>query len=284
MLLQSDKTRPPPGVQPDFEALACQARVQSTPNRWISIPQNQVKVGLESDAGFWGWDNEMPVRAVDVPPFQAKSRPLTNGDYAKYLAESGSTTFPKSWTVDPCGDVETANTSPDHLINGYASAVDESYLQGKAVKTVFGPVPLLFALDWPVWGSYDELSSCADWFGGRIPTEEEAKSIYAHSEDLKAKSKKQSNGRDNNLKSSKVSSTEPLHLDLRGSNVSFHQFHPTPVTLQTDELASQSGLGGVWEWTSTVLTKWDGFEPMEEYPAYTSKPIILPLLSSLWGD
>lgn len=45
---------------------------------------------------------------------------------------------------------------------------------------MYGPVPLKYALDWPVFASYDELSGCAAWMGGRIPTFEEAKSIYAY--------------------------------------------------------------------------------------------------------
>lgn len=30
-------------------------------------------------------------------------------------------------------------------------------------------------------------------------------------------------------------------------------------------------MGGVWEWTSSPLRKWDGFQPMSLYPAYTGK-------------
>ena len=45
---------------------------------------------------------------------------------------------------------------------------------------MYGLVPLKYALDWPVFASYDELAGCAAWMGGRIPTFEEAKSIYAY--------------------------------------------------------------------------------------------------------
>lgn len=41
-------------------------------------------------------------------------------------------------------------------------------------------VPLKYALDWPVFASYDELAGCASWMGGRIPTFEEARSLYEH--------------------------------------------------------------------------------------------------------
>ena len=55
------------------------------------------------------------------------------------------------------------------------------------MRTVFGLVPLKHALDWPVFASYDELAGCAEWMGGRIPTFEEARSIYAHAESLRKK-------------------------------------------------------------------------------------------------
>jgi formylglycine-generating enzyme required for sulfatase activity len=35
-------------------------------------------------------------------------------------------------------------------------------------------------------------------------------------------------------------------------------------------------MGGVWEWTSSLLVKHEGFEPMSLYPNYTGK--LIPLL------
>lgn len=58
-------------------------------------------------------------------------------------------------------------------------------MNDKAVRTVYGPVPLSYALDWPVFASYDELLGCAIWMGGRIPTLEEARSIYTYAEQQK---------------------------------------------------------------------------------------------------
>ncbi len=46
-------------------------------------------------------------------------------------------------------------------------------------------MPLKLALDWPVFASYNELQGCAAWMGGRIPTFEEARSVYAHVDGLR---------------------------------------------------------------------------------------------------
>lgn len=64
---------------------------------------------------------------------------------------------------------------------------------------------------------------------------------------------------------------DKLFIDLHGMNVGFKHWHPTPVIQDGDKLAGQAGMGGVWEWTSTVLDRYEGFEPMELYPAYTGK-------------
>jgi hypothetical protein len=73
-----------------------------------------------------------------------------------------------------------------HAANG-AAGLPASFLQHKSVRTVYGLVPLKYALDWPVFASYDELAGCAAWMGGRIPTLEEARSIYAHADFMKKK-------------------------------------------------------------------------------------------------
>ena len=265
MLLQSDKTLPPPGVKPDFKELAHDGRKKSSPNPWVIIPPRTVTIGQNESTGFFAWDNEKPMRSADVSSFEAKARPLTNGDYAKYLAESGSIAHPKSWIIDMTVSRIEADEFSSELVNGYSNILSNDFLQSKAVRTVYGPVSLIFALDWPVMGSYDELAACAAWFGGRIPTFEEAKSIYTEAEARKAPNEPS------------VSETfngdhlwiESLHADLRGCNVSFSAFHPMPVTLQADNLAGLSGMGGVWEWTSSPLDRWEGFEVMPEYPGYT---------------
>lgn len=101
---------------------------------------------------------------------------------------------PASWaeTKSSSGSNGFGNGHSNGYSNGHSNGHDNaslpsSFLEGKAVRTVFGLVPLKHALDWPIFASYDELNGCASWMGGRIPTFEEARSIYAHAETLKKK-------------------------------------------------------------------------------------------------
>ena len=101
-------------------------------------------------SAFFGWDNENPRRKQIVKPFLTSKRAITNGEYAIFLQHTNGTA-PPSWTG-----------SAPHW----------------SVKTVFGPVPLSLATDWPVMASYDDLKAYAQWKGGRLPTEGELRLLY----------------------------------------------------------------------------------------------------------
>ncbi|KAI0445910.1 DUF323 domain protein [Xylaria telfairii] len=299
IMLQSDKTLPPPDIPaPDFRALARDAKLSRVENKWFDIPAQDVTLGLDDpddvldSSGHFGWDNEKPRRQVHVHGFQAKGRPITNEEYARYLYETKKGKIPASWAAEI---VEQSNGTNGHATaNG--AALPASFLQGKSIRTVFGLVPLKYALDWPVFASYDELAGCAAWMGGRIPTAEEARSIYAHVEFMKRKEAENKLGTtvpavNGHLVNDGVEETPPsppdtsslvdednpwpyvqddIFVDLAGANVGFQNWHPVPVTARGDRLAGQAELGGVWEWTSSTLRKHEGFEPMALYPLYTS--------------
>lgn len=194
MLVQSDKTLPPPGAAPDFASLSKQARMEEVPNDWFHIPAQNLTLGLDdpengSDPNrYFGWDNEIPQRRVAVRPFEAKARPITNEDFARYLEQTEARDLPAMWTASD-GESGSFSTKPEGdrpilskrlYMNGHSEPLPKAYLSGKSVKTVYGPVPLKYALDWPMIASYNELLGCAKWMGGRIPSFEEVQSIYTH--------------------------------------------------------------------------------------------------------
>ena len=204
MLLQSERVLPPPGRPvPDFKAMAAEARRNRVANRWHRVPASVVTLGLddpENDLGpdrFFGWDNERPARTSDVAEFEAQSRPISNGDYARFLEQSGTELLPASWSVPTTNGQSNGGNGRfcNGNENGDASHVrsdepSEHFVYGKFVRTVYGPVPLAYALDWPVMASYDELAAFAKWSDGRIPTLEEARSIYSYVDALRKEAAK----------------------------------------------------------------------------------------------
>jgi L-histidine Nalpha-methyltransferase / hercynylcysteine S-oxide synthase len=194
MLLQSERVLPPPGqLVPDFKFLAATARQNRVANKWHRVPASIVTLGLddpENDFGpdrFFGWDNERPARKSAVTEFEAQARPISNSEYARFLEQSGIQLLPASWSVPDTNGTWTAANGiySKFQENGYANHVrsdepSEGFVHGKFIRTVYGPVPLEYALDWPVMASYDELAAFAKWSDGRIPTLEEARSIYSY--------------------------------------------------------------------------------------------------------
>lgn len=302
MLLQSEKTLPPTLTTPDFEQEAKLSRVARVPNQWFQIPQKSLVVGLddpEDNSGgdrHFGWDNEKPRRVIQVQSFEAKGRPITNEEYAHYLEQTYNSKLPASWTASSSNGTysnDYSNGGPRKYTNGFSAPtgaqarLTQAYLEGKSIRTVYGLIPLKYALDWPVFASYDELAGCANWMGGRIPTADEARSIYSHVDGLKRKEAERHLSNNvpavnSHLVNDGVEESPPpranyqgessseLFTDLSEANVGFKNWHPVAVTAGGNKLGGQAEMGGVWEWTSSQLEKHEGFEPMPLYPAYTA--------------
>ncbi|KAI1610939.1 C-type lectin protein [Exophiala viscosa] len=311
MLLQSERVLPPPGREvPDFKALAADAQCKRTENKWHAIPAGKVKIGLddpENNEGperYFGWDNERPSRIVAVKEFEAQSRPISNGEYARFLEVTHQTSFPASWNTTTTSATKTGahtNGTNGHSTSSGAVA-SPAWIEGKAVRTVYGLIPLKYALDWPVMASYNELASYAEWSNGRIPTLEEARSLYKYVQDQQATTMEKvpsglisavnghlsnegvtetppSNGSSNaavaatSSSSSDDSRLDPdpgsLFIDMQDANIAFRNWHPTPVT-DSARLRGQADVGGLWEWTSTSLAAHEGFQAMDLYPGYTA--------------
>jgi formylglycine-generating enzyme required for sulfatase activity len=169
-----------------------------------------------SDHEF-GWDNESPSRQVHVGEFKIEWRPVTNGEYLEFYkgAGKGKATYPASW-VEVEGETR--------------------------VRTLYGPIPMSVALDWPVMTTYSNLSVYAEVKGGRLPTEAELRLFF-----------------------------DKFEAGYEGgSNVGFRNWHPVPATTGGKKEGGRGGNGGVWEWTSTVTGSYDGFVSSELYPGYAS--------------
>jgi formylglycine-generating enzyme required for sulfatase activity len=192
MLLQSDRKLPPTGVDiPNFAQMAQDAKKNAKPNQWFRIPKQTLTIGLDDSDGTslpkdsFGWDNEKPQRIISVHSFEAQARPITNGEYARYIQALRLQTLPASW-VHTRSEKEYPISQGLHMSHsGGSSSAAQIQFEDVAVRTVFGPVPLEHAQDWPLVASYDEFANYAKWMECRIPTFEETRSIYMHSEKLR---------------------------------------------------------------------------------------------------
>lgn len=283
--------------------------------KWTEIPKRIISVGIDDhethasngsgrngDCGYqqryFGWDNEKPTRhGIEVPAFKVRSHPITNEEYAKYLHSQSSNNIPASWTFSgPKSNRATyqngngtahqngngttyqnGNGSTHQNGSGTASSL-EHFLSSLSVKTIFGPIPLKFAREWPVMASYDELLGCAKWMGGRIPTADEVRALYEYVESLDVAEQtlgKRIDAVNGHLINNGVRESPPnpssTFADIRGNNVGFRFWHPTSVVPSAGGTPlGRAATGGAWEWTSTILERHEGFKEDEMYPEYTA--------------
>lgn len=165
----------------------------------------------------FGWDLENPARMAQVGEFRIEWRPVTNGEFLDFSRNAGygKVSYPASW-VEVGGETK--------------------------VRTLYGPVPMKVAQDWPVMTSYNNLSAYAVVKGGRLPTEAELRLFY-----------------------------DKFEAGFEGgSNYGFRNWHPIPATTGGPKNDGKGGNGGVWEWTSTVLDAVEGFKPSALYPGYSA--------------
>lgn len=104
--------------------------------------------------------------------------------------------------------------------------VFKQFIDSQAIKTVYGPVALALALDWPLMASYNEVESYAKWAKARIPTLFEVRSIHEYAEKQKAERKPPCNKSSPRLQPD----PEEIFVDLTGCNTGLQHFHPVAVT------------------------------------------------------
>jgi iron(II)-dependent oxidoreductase len=100
---------------------------------------------MGTDDEPWAYDNERPAHEVAVDTFWIDLEPVTNGEYAEFLADTGCAEPPLSWQQD-----------------------DRAWL-----RTRFGRAEIVPAHEPVQHVSFDEAEAYARWAGKRLPAEEE---------------------------------------------------------------------------------------------------------------
>ena len=191
----------------------------ATPVRWIECPAGIANVGHAGDA--FAFDNEGPRHRVWLEHFELASRPVTNGEYAAFIADGGYRR-PELW-LSLGWDAVCARQWSAPL---YWQFADERW-------RAFGPYGLKdIDPHAPVAHlSFFEADAYARWAGARLPTEFEWEVVAGRStsDDLQSTSRR--NGQTDSLLAPR-----------------------TPIGVRGDIAA-----GEVWEWTSSSYAPYPGF-------------------------
>lgn len=212
----------------------------------VRVPAGRATLGANRGEIPFGWDNEFPRLAVEVPEFEMEVHDVTNAAFLEFV-EAGGYGRENLWSSEGWRWVREERVA--HPLFW------ESREQGWIWRGMFEDVPLPAA--WPVYVSHAEASAFARWKGQRLPTEPEFhRAAYGTPE-----------GRER----SQPWGEEPP--DASRGNFDAQHWDPLPVgsfPAGRSAWGIHDLVGNGWEWTSSVFEGFPGFEPMPSYPQYSA--------------
>jgi iron(II)-dependent oxidoreductase len=230
--------------RPDGYAPVTQGAVP-TPE-WVGLPAGRSTLGVARGSIPFGWDNEYPAHAVEVPAFSIQTHDVTNARYLEFV-KAGGYRDPKWWRPEDWAWVE--RTPLSHPLF-WAERDGALWWRG-----MFDWIPL--PPSWPVYVSHAEASAFARWAGARLPSEAEFQRAAFGTLD----------------------GSEHTHPWGEGEPTTSHgvfdfsSWDPEPAGTHP---AGRSAwgiddlVGNGWEWTRTVFEPFPGFQAMASYPEYSA--------------
>jgi ergothioneine biosynthesis protein EgtB len=204
------------------------AQVQPQPLRWFGFEGGLVDIGFDAARdGDFCFDNETPQHCEFTGPFEFASRPVTNGEYERFMADGGYER-PEFWLSMGWDWVRNGPAGQRRSAPLYWRLSDGAWhhhtLQGDVEIDPNTPACHL---------SFFEADAYARWAGARLPTEAEW--------ELVARQQKQNPQRGN--------------FAERGA------FHPLPPSAPVLDEPVQM-FGDVWEWTQSNYNPYPGYRPL----------------------
>lgn len=191
------------------------------PMRWHEGPVGLVEMGAGQD-GF-AFDNEQPVHRHVLTPHALAERPVTNGEWTRFIADGGYATA-SLWLSDGWAWVKSGGAEADEVSHPLYWRRSE---HGWEQFTLSGWRPVDPAA--PVTHiSFYEADAFAAWAGARLPTEQEWEAAARTADPLAG-----------------------VQLDGAGPVA------PRAAGGPGDGLASL--FGNVWEWTGSAYRPYPGF-------------------------
>jgi iron(II)-dependent oxidoreductase len=234
-----------------------------------SIPGEMVRVSggefdMGAEPGAFSYDNEQPRHRVRVDSFEIGRYPVTNGEYAEFMA-AGGYSEPRLWSDEGwTWRTEAGLHAPEYWVpldgDDRPTALDAAEitrdhgLDGWVRRTSLGEEQIR-PLDPVVHVCLHEARAYAAFRGARLPTEAEWEKAAAWDPDT-GESRPFPWGRE-------PADVERANLDQLGFGVA-------PVGSYAEgqsAVGCHQMLGDVWEWTSTPFDGYPGFRafPYTEY-------------------
>jgi ergothioneine biosynthesis protein EgtB len=235
--LPFDRKHRPPGYAPRVEGPVPAAE-------WIEVPAGRATLGVDRESIAFGWDNELPAYAVDVPGFEIDRHDVTNARFLEFV-DAGGYDDPRWWRPEDWRWIEREQVK--HPL--FWERVDERWYW----RGMFERLPL--PLSWPVYVSQAEAAAFARWSGARLPSEAEFQRAASGSAVYGSSARVEPGDRD------------------RAGVFDFSSWDPEPAGSHpagASEWGVEDLIGNGWEWTSTPFAPFPGFRAMASYPEYSA--------------
>ncbi|HEV7962621.1 MAG TPA: ergothioneine biosynthesis protein EgtB [Actinoplanes sp.] len=209
----------------------------------VLVPGGSFTMGTDTEA--WALDNERPAHQVQLPAFFIDRAPVTNAQYAGFIA-AGGYDDPRWWSPGGWDHRQAAGlTAPAHWRrdgDGWA------YTRFGRTEPIVDDEPVVHVC-------FYEAQAYAAWAGRRLPTEAEWEKA-ARYDPATGRSRRFPWGDE---------SPEPRH-----ANLDQRHLRPAPIGAYPDgssPLGVHQLIGDVWEWTSSDFRGYPGFRafPYREY-------------------
>jgi gamma-glutamyl hercynylcysteine S-oxide synthase len=213
---------------------------------WVDVDAGRAVLGIDRHAVPFGWDNEHPGYAVDVPAFSIQRHDVTNAAFAEFV-DAGGYSDARWWRPEDYAWVQAEGIRHPQF---WAQVDREFFWRG-----MFDLLPL--PSSWPVYVSQAEASAYTRWRGARLPSEAEFQRAAFGTPDGDVCQHPWGNGRP----------------DEKRGVFDFTDWDPEPAGIHPSGQSAwgvEDLVGNGWEWTSTVFGPFPGFEPMPSYPEYSA--------------
>jgi len=208
---------------PAYEARTLGQHHEPAPAGWVSFEEGIRHIGLPADTDDFCFDNETPRHRVFLEPFEIASRPVTNGEYMRFIADGGYQR-PELWLSEGWNAVNQQHWQ--HPIYWYRGE-DGGWWH----YTLAGPQPVAPA-EPAAHLSFFEAEAFARWAGARLPGECEWEVAAGES-------------------------------PIEGNFAESRRFHPAPINGGEAPGQSLTRLfGDVWEWTGSQYRPYPGYQPL----------------------
>ena len=237
--LPFEHKRRPDGYAPRIDGAA-------PPAESIDVPEGRATLGVDRESIPFGWDNELPAHAVDVPAFRVDRHDVTNARFMEFV-EAGGYDDSRWWGAEDWRWIRAEPVA--HPLFWERDG------RGWRWRGMFDLVPLPGS--WPVYVSHAEASAFARWRGARLPTEAEFQRAAFGTPD--GGERRHPWGDDEPARVHGVFDVTSWDPEPAGS-------HPAGASAWGVE----DLVGNGWEWTSTAFAPFPGFRAMASYPEYSA--------------